>query len=244
MSDDDRPTGLMRSRREVLALLGATAAAALAGYSNAQSGSGRPTVGPACILTPEQTEGPYFVDERLNRSDIRVDPSDGSVKAGLPLTLRLRIVSIGNAGCVPLPGAVVDIWHCDAQGIYSDATDPGFNTQGKKFLRGYQVTDESGGVLFTTIYPGWYPGRAVHIHFKVRAKAGSGRGQEFTSQLYFDDSITDRVHARKPYAGDARRRLKNDGDGLFRDGGRRLMLSLAEGAQGYAGSFDVGLRMA
>jgi len=244
MSDDDRPKGMMRSRREVLALLGATAAAALAGYSNAKPDSGGTAGGPACILTPEQTEGPYFVDEHLNRSDIRVDPSDGSVKAGLPLTLRLRIVSIGVSGCVPLAGAIVDIWHCDAQGVYSDATDPGFDTQGKKFLRGYQVTDESGGVLFTTIYPGWYPGRAVHIHFKVRAKAGSGRGQEFTSQLYFDDSITDRVHARKPYAGDARRRLKNDGDGLFRDGGRRLMLSLAEGARGYAGSFDVGLRMA
>ncbi len=86
-------------------------------------------------------------------------------------------------------GAIVDIWHCDAAGVYSDATDPGFNTVGKKFLRGYQVTDANGGVQFTTIYPGWYRGRTVHIHFKVRAKAKSGQSYEFTSQLYFDDAI-------------------------------------------------------
>ncbi len=246
MNDDDRQAGLVMNRREVLVLLGATGAAMLAGYSNAQSGSARSTDGklPACIMTPKQTEGPYFVDEHLNRSDIRVDPSDGSVKAGVPLTLGLRISSISSAGCTPLMGAIVDIWHCDAAGVYSDATDPSFNTVGKKFLRGYQVTDENGGVQFTTIYPGWYRGRTVHIHFKVRAKARSGRSYEFTSQLYFNDSITDRVHVHQLYASKGERTLKNDGDGIFRDGGRQLMLSLVESGQGYAAMFDVGLQMA
>src|SRR5687768_7221316 len=178
---DDRKAGSVMSRRKVLALLGAAGAAMLAGRSNAQAGRARAADAklPACIVTPKQTEGPYFVDERLNRSNIRLDPSDGSVSAGVPLTLELHISSINSAGCAPVVGAIVDIWHCDAAGIYSDATDPSFNTVGKKFLRGYQVTDAKGSVQFTTIYPGWYRGRTVHIHFKVRAKAQSGRDYEF-----------------------------------------------------------------
>ena len=128
--------------------------------------------------------------------------------------------------------------------MYSDATDPSFNTLGKKFLRGYQVTNAHGDVQFTTIYPGWYPGRTVHIHFKVRAKSGAGRHYAFTSQLYFDDLITDRVHAHQPYASRGKRTLRNDGDDIFHDGGRQLMLSLVESGQGYAALFDVGLRMA
>lgn len=209
----------------------------LAGRSSAQARSAGPTEGelPPCIVTPEQTEGPYFVDERLNRSDIRIDPADGAVKAGMPLILRLRVSSVNNAGCTPLGGAIVDIWHCDAAGVYSDVTDPSFNTVGKMFLRGYQVTDVNGGVRFTTIYPGWYPGRTVHIHFKVRLRVDSGQTYEFTSQLYFDDAITDRVHAHKPYA--------SKGHGIFRDGGSQLMLSPVEQGQGYAATFDVGLQV-
>lgn len=241
---NDRKPDFDVKRREVLVLL--AGAAMLAGRSDAQADSAKATDGklPACVVTPEQTEGPYFVDERLNRSDIRVDPSDGSVRAGVPLTLGLHISSVGSAGCTPVVGAIVDVWHCDAAGVYSDATDPSFRTVGKKFLRGYQVTDANGSVQFTTIYPGWYRGRTVHIHFKVRADAKSGQGYEFTSQLYFDDSITDRVHAHEPYASKGQRTLKNDGDGIFRRGGRQLMLSPVEGAQGYAAMFDVGLQMA
>ena len=244
---DDRETALGMSRREVLALLAAAGGVMLAGRSSAQAGSAGSTDGelplPPCIVTPEQTEGPYFVDERLNRSDIRIDPADGAVKAGTPLLLRLRISSVNNAGCTPLAGAIVDIWHCDAAGVYSDVTDPSFNTVGKMFLRGYQVTDVNGGVRFTTIYPGWYRGRTVHIHFKVRLKVDSGQTYEFTSQLYFDDSITDRVHAHEPYASKGQRTVKNDGDGIFRDGGSQLMLSPVEQGQGYAATFDVGLQV-
>jgi protocatechuate 3,4-dioxygenase beta subunit len=94
----------------------------------------------------------------------------------------------------------VDIWHCDAFGVYSDAVDPGFNTVGQKFLHGYQITDNNGSVELTTIYPGWYAGRTVHIHFKVRLFAGTTQTYSFTSQLYFDDTFTDQVFATQaPY---------------------------------------------
>jgi protocatechuate 3,4-dioxygenase beta subunit len=238
MNIDDRQ-GRLLSRREMLSLIGAAGAAILARPAMAQSGPAPIS----CIATPEQTEGPYFVDERLNRSDIRSDPSDGSVREGVPLALRLAVSSIGKDGCKPVAGAIVDIWHCDALGNYSDTMDPHTSTAGKKFLRGYQVTGQDGVVRFTTIYPGWYPGRAVHIHFKVRINPNAAQAHEFTSQLYFDDAVTDRVHTRAPYVERGRRRVRNERDGLFRDGGDQLMLRLAESAQGYAGSFNIGLQM-
>jgi protocatechuate 3,4-dioxygenase beta subunit len=151
-------------------------------------------------VRPALTEGPYFVDEMINRSDIRSDPSDGSIKEGTPLNLTLYVSQINGSGCTPLAGAQVDVWHCDAAGVYSDASDPGFNTKGQKFLRGYQVTDANGMAKFTTIYPGWYQGRAVHIHFKIRTDPSSASGYEFTSQWFFDETLTDQVHAQQPYA--------------------------------------------
>jgi protocatechuate 3,4-dioxygenase beta subunit len=234
------------SRRQALVLLGTTGAAILAGSSKAYSASAASSSGklPACVVTPKQTEGPFFVDERLNRADIRVDPSDGSVKAGVPLSLTLRVSAVGSAGCNPLSGAIVDVWHCDAVGTYSAVNERDSQTAGKNFLRGYQVTAADGSTQFTTIYPGWYPGRAVHIHFKVRASAKSGTAQEITSQLYFDDTLTDRVHAQPPYTGKGQRPIKNQQDGLFRNGGRQLTLSPVEKRQGYAASFEIGLQMA
>jgi protocatechuate 3,4-dioxygenase beta subunit len=186
-------------------------------------------------------EGPFFTDVRLNRSDIRSDPADKSVKEGVPLALTLRVSSVGGAGCTPLAGAMVDVWHCDATGRYSDSDR---DTAGKKFLRGHQVTDPNGAVRFTTIYPGWYPGRAVHIHFKVRITAGPALGQEFSSQLYFDEAVTDRVHERPPYFAHGKRTRRNSEDGLFRRGGSRLMLALAGSDAGYAGEFNVGIKTA
>lgn len=242
MTYDDQKPPPDPSRREMLIMLGAVM---LAGHAQAQSNPNKPATEkpPACIATPEQTEGPYFVDERLHRSDIRTDPADGSVKAGVPLTLGLRIHAMNGSRCTPVPGAIVDVWHCDAEGVYSDVTDPRFDTTGKQFLRGYQITDMNGAVRFLTIYPGWYPGRTVHIHFKVRTTVASGRHYAFTSQLYFDDAMTDRVHAQKPYAGHGMRRQRNEDDGLFRRGGRQLMLSLTEDGQGYSTAFDVGLQL-
>ena len=199
---------------------------------------------PACVLRPAQTEGPYFVDEKLNRSDIRVDPSDGSVKPGVPLSLTLRVLGVSGSACVPVQGATVDLWHCDALGVYSDVADPSFNTKGKKFLRGYQTTDKDGLVTFQTIYPGWYQGRAVHIHFKIRTNPGAAAGHELTSQLYFDDALSAQVYTQQPYATKGTRGLmKNDQDGIFRDGGGQLLLSLTKSGDGYTTAFDVGLRL-
>ena len=235
MKNDDHQTGRILTRREALTLLGGAALFAVGG----QPGIAQTL--PSCVVTPEQTEGPFFTDVRLNRSDIRSDPSDRSMKEGLPLALALRVSSVGAAGCAPLAGAMVDIWHCDAAGQYSDS---GGNTAGRKFLRGHQMTDPSGAARFMTIYPGWYPGRAVHIHFKVRIVAGPALGSEMTSQLYFDETVTDRVFARAPYSTrGARSRTLNSNDGLYRRGGSRLLLALAESGSGYAGEFHIGLKM-
>ena len=107
------------------------------------------------------------MDAKLNRSDIRSDAASGEVKEGAPLDLVLAVSALRAGGCAPLAGAHVDIWHCVATGVYSGVEDPGYKTVGQTFLRGYQLTDDAGEVRFRTIYPGWYPGRAVHIHFKT-----------------------------------------------------------------------------
>ncbi len=199
---------------------------------------------PSCIVRPAETEGPYFVDEKINRSDIRSDPSDGSVKGGIPLHIAFAVSRLSGGACEPFEDVIVDVWHCDALGVYSDVTDPGFQTTGKKFLRGYQVTDASGTARFTTIYPGWYQGRTVHIHFKIRSDAVSSSGLEFTSQLYFDDALTDQVHAQAPYAQKGQRTLRNDGDNIYRNGGSQLLLQLSGDVQdGYSGVFDIGLQV-
>ncbi len=237
MENDDRPAGRVLNRREMLALLGGTAM--LAGGVPARPGLAQSL--PACVVTPEQTEGPFFTDVRLDRSDIRSDPTDKSVRDGVPFALALRVSAVGAGGCTPLAGAMVDVWHCDAAGEYSDS---GRRTAGKKFLRGHQVTDAQGAVRFTTIYPGWYPGRAVHVHFKVRIVAGPSLGGEMTSQLYFDETVNGRVLARAPYAArPAGSRTRNENDGLYRRGGSRLMLSLSERGGGYAGEYHVGLKL-
>lgn len=197
----------------------------------------------ACVVSPELTEGPYFVDERLNRSDIRPDPATGLAVDGALLDLTVRVSRVGAGGCEPLADAVVDVWHCDASGVYSGVSDPGFRTVGQQFLRGYQVTDNAGEVHFTTIYPGWYRGRAVHIHFKVRGDHSSGRTFEFTSQWFFDESLTDVVHAREPYVEKGRRTLLNDGDGIFRDGGEQLILDVSQAGDDYSAIYDIGIQV-
>ena len=245
MDRDDSPIGRVLSRREALNVLGASGVALFAGgthQARAWTESRRRV--PACVARPEQTAGPYFVDAKLNRSDIRSDPASGVLKDGTPLVLTLVVSGLRAGSCAPLTGAHVDVWHCDAAGVYSGVEDPGFNTVGQSFLRGYQLTDEAGEARFRTIYPGWYPGRAVHIHFKIRTDPGRARGHEFTSQLYFDDALTSRVYSRMPYAASTGRRDRNEDDRIFAHGGDQLLLSPRATGDGYEARFEVGLQLA
>jgi protocatechuate 3,4-dioxygenase beta subunit len=244
MNGDDAPAGRILTRREVLPLLGVSGLALLDGRTRrALAWSESASRVPACIARPEQTAGPYFVDEKLNRSDIRSDPATGVLKDGTPLTLVLAVSALRDGSCTPLPGAHVDIWHCDALGVYSDVEDPGFDTVGQRFLRGYQLTDDTGEARFQTIYPGWYEGRTVHIHFKIRTDPGAARGLEFTSQLYFNDALTSRIHSRMPYAAKGGRRDRNSDDRIYARGGNQLLLAPKRAGDGYAARFDVGLQM-
>jgi protocatechuate 3,4-dioxygenase beta subunit len=240
MIDDDVQVGRLLNRREILELLGISGAGVLAYGLPAEALEG---VVPACVVRPAQTEGPYFVEERLLRSDIRADPTTGVVKAGALLELTFTVSRASSSGCTPLAGATVDIWQCDALGVYSDASDRSFNTIGQKFLRGHQMTDAAGTARFTTIYPGWYPGRAVHIHFMIRTDPSLARGSEFVSQLYFDDSLTDRVHMMQPYVTKGPNRMRNASDGIFRQGGPQLTLAVTETARGFSAPFEVGLQI-
>jgi protocatechuate 3,4-dioxygenase beta subunit len=250
MHNDDRPIGQLLTRREALRVLGLTGAALVVSCapevmggvpltepaSTGDMANGTPSALPACVVRPEMTEGPYFVDERLLRSDIRSDPSTGELREGAPLELTVNVSRVNSNGCSPLADATVDIWHCDALGVYSDVSDPGFSTVGQKFLRGYQVTNANGQVKFTTIYPGWYQGRTVHIHFKIR----SGN-YDFTSQWFFDDELSDQVFTRQPYAAEGERTTRNANDGIFLNGGSHLMLEVAEVGEGFAARSDIGL---
>src|SRR5918994_2383774 len=254
--DPEKKTPKIRylSRREMLSLMGSTAAAiTLAGCGGSER-SGQPgagettdastaaeTASTTCVVRPEQTEGPYYVDTGLARSDIREE------REGVPLDLTFNVSRVDEgdvSACGPLAGAMVDVWHCDALGEYSGVEDNAagdFDTRGETFLRGYQLTDENGTARFTTIYPGWYQGRAVHIHFTIRDSPESQQGYEFTSQLYFDDALTDQVFTEGPYAEKGERDLRNSEDGIFQGGGDELLLDLSENGQGYAATFDIAL---
>ena len=240
------------SRRQTLRLLGAAGGTAFIGLMVEPAAELLPitrrsaVVNAAaldCVVRPALTEGPYFVDERLNRSDIRTDPTTGIVSAGVPLILQFNVNGLGGGTCAPLPDATVDIWHCDAAGSYSDISNGAgqANTSGRKYLRGYQLTDSNGEVQFTTIYPGWYSGRAVHIHFKIRLLTGSQASYEFTSQVFFDDALTDQVFAQSPYSSRGTRNTRNSNDGIYNGGGSQLLLSLTQSGQGYAATFNIGL---
>lgn len=248
--DDDKTTGRILSRREVLAIIGTTGAGlfsarALGQHDDVLSAAGNRRPLPACVVRPAQTEGPYFVDEKLNRSDIRTDPASGRSPDGSLLDLEVHVVRVTGNSCEPLQGALVDVWQCDAAGVYSDVRDMNdlFDTRGQKFLRGHQITSEEGVARFTTIFPGWYEGRTAHIHFKIRLDrpGRNGRAYDFTSQIYFDDALADAIYGQAPYNSNKQRRQRNAQDGIYRQGGSQLLVPLDRKGAGLAGRFEVGL---
>ena len=154
----------------------------------------------ACIVRPRHIEGPYFVDAGLNRSDIRSDPKTGATKYGVPLRLTFRVSQLHGRTCLPLTGAQVDVWHCDADGLYSDTKEWQASTLGQRFLRGYQITDRKGLASFTTIFPGWYPEprRAHPLQDPHRGRRRARQG------IHFADLFRRRADRRDPRAAAVR----------------------------------------
>ena len=181
----------------------------------------------SCVLTPEQTEAPYYIAKEKLRRNI----TDG--RPGTPLTLRLAVVDAKT--CRPIRGAAVDIWHCDASGIYSGF---GAGRASRTFMRGIQRTNANGVATFKTVYPGWYQGRTVHIHVKVHVRGNVVH----TGQLYFPDRVTDAAYGKAPYTNRPNRDVRNADDMVFRNGGKRSLLSLRRNAAGYVGSIRMGVR--
>jgi protocatechuate 3,4-dioxygenase beta subunit len=170
-----------------------------------------------CVLTPEQTEGPYYIDgEKLRRNITEGRP-------GTPMLLRAFVVNA--ATCKAIKGATVDIWHADAGGVYSGF---GQGSGNRTFMRGLQKTNAKGLALFRTVYPGWYQGRTVHIHVKVHL----GGNVVHTGQLYFPDTVTDAVYRKGPYNTRGARDVRNANDSIFRNGGSKSLVSVTKNSAG------------
>jgi protocatechuate 3,4-dioxygenase beta subunit len=182
-----------------------------------------------CTATREMTEGPYYFDANSIRSDLRED------RAGTALRLAVRVQDSGR--CAPLANAVVDIWHCDAAGLYSgfESASRGNGrgrTDEETYLRGAQVTNADGIVQFMTVYPGWYRGRTVHIHVKVHVDSDT----VLTTQFFFDEDVTRAVYAKPPYANKGAADTSNSDDRIYDDS---LVLTLKRDGAGYLGVMTV-----
>jgi len=206
------------TRRDLLGAFTATIGAALIGCGSsptspsASSSTGTTTGGTtsgACAVTPTETEGPYPDRTGMINSTAfyRQDVTEG--KPGLPLTLALSVVDV-NRGCSPVVNATVEIWHCDAAGNYSEYG----NSTGETFLRGLQRSDADGKVAFTTIYPGWYQGRATHIHLEVFVNGASVK----TTQMAFPDDVNAAVYSTGVYGARGNNPIRTSADGIFADG--------------------------
>ena len=232
------------TRREVLAVLGAGVGAVLAGCGSTPttpsatttSGGGTSSTG-SCAVTPSETEGPYPDKTGMinNSAFFRRDITEG--KSGLPLTLTLTIVNV-NSSCAAVSGANVEIWQCDAAGHYSEYSQPGYDASGQTFLRGIQTTDANGQVTFTTIYPGWYAGRATHIHVDVFRSGALVK----TTQIAFPESISAVVYATGVYASKGQNSTSNSSDNVFSDGTTNELATLTGNTtSGYTATLTIGV---
>jgi protocatechuate 3,4-dioxygenase beta subunit len=200
-------------------------------------------LGANCVLVPSETEGPYPLPDALNlvvlvRSDVRED------RTGVPLTLMLAFVNV-NQSCEPIAGAAVYIWHCDKDGAYSGYNTPANgNHLNETFLRGTHLTDANGQVVFTTIYPGWYPGRITHIHFQVYLNNNRAVPASATSQIAFPQASTAAVYDSPLYAvrGQNTSVPNFAADDVFADGTEFQLATVAGSvSNGYTAALTVGV---
>jgi protocatechuate 3,4-dioxygenase beta subunit len=230
------------TRREVFGLHSAAGAALAVGCggetptgpTTGTSGTTTTTGGTAsaaCAVSPQETVGPYPSLVDLIRSDIR----EG--RSGTPVALTLTVVNVNNA-CSPVADAVIDIWQCDAEGHYSQYNQPGYNGTAQTFLRGIQATDSRGQVTFTTIYPGWYAGRATHIHVEVTV---NGRSVKVT-QIAFPETVNAEVYRSGVYASRGLNPTSNTVDMVFADSLQSELASVGGSpTAGYTATFTVGI---
>lgn len=232
---DDRARAIV-SRRAALGGVVLSAASLASETPAASAPEPEPTDG-LCVLTPQTVEGPFYIDPHLLRSDI----TEG--RAGVPLRLTLRVVEAGS--CAPIAKARVDVWHADARGVYSGYEGQGdgrdLSTVGQTFLRGTQLADEHGRVAFETIYPGWYPGRATHVHFKVFLDERN----VLTGQMFFPDALSEFIYTHVAAYKDRRatREVVNANDGLVQgdDPDRLGFCAIKEDRDRYVSSLVVGV---
>ena len=226
MENDDRLIGTPLTRRQALATAGRAGLALIGGAflqpSKLAEAARRQPKGPYVnvIASPSLTQGPFYVTEHLNRSDLRADSTRPSITNATPLQLSFTLYAGANKDkFLPLPDAQVDVWHVDALGVYSDEPQ-GLNpedTKGENFLRGYQMSDSAEKASFRTVFPGWYNGRTTHIHFKVHYLRDGKAPATFTSQLFVPDDLADRIYASEPYRQRSEFDMHNERDPVFRD---------------------------
>ena len=216
------------NRRDVLKTIGGAGLAAVFGARALDFLGDDAQAATTCLLTPEVTEGPYWVENSLTRRDIRAG------KAGLPLVLRFTILNAKT--CSVIKNADVEIWHCDALGNYSAV-----NGATTRFLRGHQKSNASGKAEFLTIFPGWYRGRTPHIHMKVYV----GGEEVHTGQIFFNEAITKAVYTQAPYAGRGTYDTPHSSDNIYEQaGGSNAQVKLAKrsgGLKGYVGTIAIGV---
>jgi protocatechuate 3,4-dioxygenase beta subunit len=241
----------MLSRRRLLETLGVAGSALLAGCSSspvsatsvasssatAAGASPSSTTTSSCVVTPEETAGPY--PDRTGMINqpafFRQDITEG--RSGIPLTLTLSVVNTAK-GCAAVANASIEIWQCDASGNYSEYAQPGYNGVGQTFLRGLQTTDASGRVTFRTIYPGWYQGRATHIHVQVFINGSAIK----TTQVAFPESVTSTVYGTGVYAAHGQNTTNNGSDMVFSDGVQYELATLSgDPSSGYAATLTIGV---
>jgi len=225
------------NRREIIGAIGAAAGAAFGfGCSNSATspsatstttGTTTESSNAACVVTPTETIGPYPSLTSIVRTDIREN------KQGTVLTLTIKVVNV-NAACAAVSGANVEIWQCDATGNYSEYGSQTTQT----YLRGIQTTNASGEVTFTTIYPGWYQGRATHIHIEVKTGGVSRKA----TQIAFPESVNNTVYASGVYASRGSNPMSNLSDGIFADSlSAELVTPAGSPASGYSASCQVAI---